>query len=74
MGLKEENSVTILTGNTAKEFWKNILYPDPEVVRKRDERFKKLNEIKITRCEDGSFTADIPWLEIPDFEGQTEEL
>jgi len=74
MGIERDGDRIVLTGSTSVEFLNNVFHPDPEVVRKRDKYFKKLDEIKITRYEDGSFTVDIPWLEIPDFEEQLEEL
>ena len=64
MAIKRDRDRIILTGSTSVKFLENAFHPDPETVRHRDEYFKKLDQI-ITK-HDGYFTAEIPWLDLPE--------
>ena len=65
MAIKRDGDRIILTGNTSVKFLENAFRPDPETIRRRDEHFKKLDQIVITK-HDGYFTAEIPWLDLPE--------
>ena len=69
MGIRREGDNIILTGKTSVDFLNNILHPNPEQIRKKEEYYQKnIANIKITQIKNG-FIA-----EIPDFEVQLEKL
>jgi len=50
----------ILTGDEAEWFIKNALFPDPEMIEKRNKLFEKIDAMGIVHNEDGSTSFEIP--------------
>jgi len=50
----------ILTGDEADWFMKNALFPDPEMIEKRDKFFEEIDAMGIVHNEGGSMSCEIP--------------
>ena len=56
--MKIDNGDIILSGDVARTFIHDMLHPDKEYLRKRDEYLKSINDnIKVVNNNDGSFTV-----------------
>ena len=53
----------ILSGNEADWFMEQFLKPDPEVMRRRNAYFAKIDEMNITE-EDGVVSFEIPYIDL----------